>query len=695
MTHPGKVSNETALSHSTLPGPSMKSLVMTLAVATTSLTAPASASETRAIMGSVLTDAANPAEIEAKCDTYMGAIAARRALLENGDGEPSIETTLAAYDQMKALINAGEGEFTLYQQVLGTPELRNAGAACQVRLSTVDSELTLSRPIYERLAAIPADGTDEQARFLLDKVLDQYRRAGVALDDEGRARVQAINEELSQISTEFARNIAEDQRSITAAPEELDGLPADFLAAHPVGEDGLITLTTAYPDFRPVMRYANSDTLRRRFSEVYAQRAWPQNDALLTRMFTLRQELAELLGRPNYATLVLEDKMLDTPEKVETLITDMAAIARPVAERDYARNLEVLQQYRPGADEIRYWESAWLAPKAQEYFYSYDPQEARQYFAYDLVRDGVLKLTEDLFGVTISHWDTPVWHKDVETYEMADADGTVIGRFYFDNHPRPGKYTHANMIPIYPGVPGEADEVPVGALVQNLPKGMHDTGLMEHSDVTTLLHEFGHMLHGLFGGTQQWFGQSGIATEWDFVEAPSQMLENWVYDYDTLATFARNAEGETIPRELVDKMNAARYFNEGVNDMGQLGYSNVSLQFHMQPVPEDLGAATRAWSNEYSLLPMPDYVQFQSAFGHLDGYSAIYYTYRWSKVIADDLFTRFTAEGLRNPATAADYRHAVLDRGGTKPAAELVRDFLGRDVSLDAYRAELAKGLVE
>ncbi|WP_191229039.1 M3 family metallopeptidase [Aurantiacibacter xanthus] len=668
---------------------------MTLAIATTSLTAPASASETRAIMGTILTDAEDPAQIEAKCDRYMDAIEARRALLESATDAPTIQTTLVAYDQMKALINAGQGEFTLYQQVLGTPELRNAGAACQVRLSTIDSELNLSRPIYDRLAAIPTEGADELARSLLGDVLAAYQRAGVALDDEGRARVQAINEELSQISTEFARNIAEDQRGITATPEELEGLPADFLAAHPPGEDGLVTLTTAYPDYRPVMRYANSDALRRRFSEVYAQRAYPQNDPLLKRMFTLRQELAELLGRPNYAALVLEDKMLDTPEKVEKLIADMAAIARPVAERDYARNLEVLQQYRPGATEIRYWESGWLAPKAQEYFYSYDPQEARQYFTYDLVRDGVLKLTEDLFGVTISHWDTPVWHEDVETYEMADADGTVIGRFYFDNHPRPGKYTHANMIPIYPGVPGEAGEVPVGALVQNLPKGMHDTGLMEHGDVTTLLHEFGHMLHGMFGGTQQWFGQSGISTEWDFVEAPSQMLENWVYDYDTLATFARNAQGETIPRELVEKMNAARYFDQGAGDMGQLGYTNVSLQFHMQPVPEDLGAATRGWANEYLMAPMPDYVQFQDAFGHLDGYSAIYYTYRWSKVIADDLFTRFTAEGLRNPQTAADYRRAVLDQGGTKPASELVRDFLGRDVSLDAYREELAKGLVD
>ena len=216
---------------------------------------------------------------------------------------------------------------------------------------------------------------------------------------------------------------------------------------------------------------------------------------------------------------------------------------------------------------------------------------------------------------------------------------------------------------------------------------------MEHSQVTTMLHEFGHMLHGMFGGRQRWFGQSGITTEWDFVEAPSQMLENWVYDYDTLASFAVNAAGEVIPRELVEKMNRARSFNQGMGDMTQLGYTNVSLQFHQTGVPDDLGAATRGWVNQYATIPLPDFVQMQSAFGHLDGYSAIYYTYRWSKVIADDLLTRFTAEGLRDPETALAYRRTVLEPGGTRPAAELVRDFLGRDVTLDAYRAFMERGL--
>src|SRR5690606_6883177 len=199
---------------------------------------------------------------------------------------------------------------------------------------------------------------------------------------------------------------------------------------------------------------------------------YPQNDALLKRMFTLRQELAEILGRPDYATLVLEDKMVDSPAKVQKLLDDMAAAARPASERDYAKNLAVLKELRPGAETIEFWQTGWLSPKVQQKFYDYDRQEARQYFAYDNVRDGILKLTEDLLQVQIRPWDTPRWNEDVETYEMV-SEGKVIGRFYFDSHPRPGKYSHANMVPIRPGVEGVAP--PVAALVMNLPKGDHST----------------------------------------------------------------------------------------------------------------------------------------------------------------------------------------------------------------------------
>jgi len=666
----------------------MRKTIATALLAASALAGGPARADVTDMLGPILADAPDRKVLDDKCSAYLSDIERRRDELAGETGPATVEKTLTRFDEMVGIASAAMGEFTLYQEVMADQDRRDAGADCQVKLSALTSGISLSRPIYERIAAIDSAGLDEETSFYLTKTLGDFERAGVALDEPQRMRVQAINEELAQIGTEFADNIANGRKVVKAKPEELAGVPEDFLAAHPAGDDGLVEISTDYTDYQPVMSYAESDALRRRLSEAYNTRGYPENDPLLKRLFTLRQELAEILGRPNYATLVLEDKMVNTPEKVQSLLDDMAAAARPAAERDYAKNLEILQELEPGATKVEYWQTGWLSPKVQKRFYDYSPQEARQYFAYDNVRDGILKLTEDLFGVEIRPWNTPVWNEDVETYEMVDG-GKVIGRFYFDSHPRPGKYSHGNMIPLRPGVEGEA--VPVGALVMNLPKGDHSTGLMEHADVETFLHEFGHMIHGMFGGTHRWLGQSGVATEWDFVEAPSQMLENWVYDYDTLASFAVNKDGEMIPRDLVEKMNRARYFNLGLGDMTQLGYSNISLQFHQNPVPDDLGAATRAWRDAYAIVPSPDYVQMQDSFGHLDGYSAIYYTYRWSKVIADDLFTRFEAEGLRNPKTANDYRRMVLEPGGTKHAAELVHDFLGRDISLDAYRAELAK----
>jgi len=375
--------------------------------------------------------------------------------------------------------------------------------------------------------------------------------------------------------------------------------------------------------------------------------------------------------------------MLNTPDKVQALLDDMASAAKPAGERDYAKKLAMLQTLQPGATRLQPWDSGYVSNLVQKQSYGYDRQEARKYFTYTKVRDGILKLTEDLFGVDIRPWQTPKWDPLAESYGFYDH-GKLIGRIYFDAHPRDGKYEHANAIPLRYGV-GSA--IPIGVLVFNVPNG-----LMEHSDVVTFLHEYGHLLHHIFGGQKQrWAGQSSFSTEWDFVEAPSQMLENWVYDYDTLKGFGVNAEGQPIPRDLVEKMNRARYFDLGMGDMRQLGLSNIALQYYLRPAPADLGAAAHEYDAKYDLLPPAPGTQPQDSFPHLAGYGAAYYTYRWSVVIADDLFTEFQKNGLHDKATAARYRKLVLQPGGSRPAAELVSSFLGRPISLDAYKAKLAK----
>lgn len=572
--------------------------------------------------------------------------------------------------------------------MLLTTEQRAAGGACAARMAGLSSEISLSRPIYDRLAELDVSEADPANRRLYENTMDAFRRAGVALDGEQRARVQEINARLADLSTEFARNIAEDVRTIEVAPEELAGLPQDFIDAREVGENGMITLTSATPDYVPVMTYAESYDLRRRYSQVYGQRAWPANDDVLRETFTLRDELAQLTGFENYAALQFANRMLNTPDKVENLIEQTNTAARPVAEADYAQLFAMLQELRPGAERIESYQLAWLGPKVQQANYDYDPQEARQYFQHDNVRDGIFDLTEQLFGVEVREWNSPVWHESVGAYELVEDD-EVIGRFYLDSHPRPGKYTRANVVQLYSGSPAEG-EVPVAALVQNMPEG-----LMEHGQVTNFLHEFGHLLHYIFGSRHEMASNSMISVEWDFIEAPSQILENWVYDYDTLATFAVNAEGETIPRELVERMNAVRHFNRGTFEMRQLGLTATSYNYYTQTVPADLGKAAREWRQTYSLVPISPTSEMQAAFGQLDGYGAAYYTYGWSRVIAADMYSRFKAEGLTNPETAADYRRLVLEPGGTKPAAELVSDFVGREISFDAFREDMEQGLPE
>lgn len=644
--------------------------------------------------GQILGNPASAAVIGARCDAYIMEIDRLLAALEGETGPATVAGTLRKYDDINNLILSAGGEFTLYREVSADAARRDAGGACEVRVANANTRLNLSRKVYERLKAIPTARADAATRLYLERSLGGFERAGVSLPPEQRATAQAVQDRIAKAGTAFDREIANGRKTVSADPAELDGLPADFIAAHKPGPDGKITISTDYPDYFPVMAYANSEPLRRRLYEAYMTRAWPQNDANLKALLDLRQGFAALLGRKDHATLALEDKMVNTPAKVESLLAEMSTAARPAAERDYTRKLAIYRLTHPGAERFNAWDNAWLSQQVQKRDFAYDRQEAREYFAYENVRDGILRLTEDLFGVTIRPWRTETWDPAVESYEMLDARGArkgqVIGRFYFDSHPRDGKYSHANMINLRQGVAGRA--IPMGVLVMNFPAGGHATGLMEHSDVETFLHEFGHMLHHLLGGqTIRWAGQSGVSTEWDFVEAPSQMLEEWVYDYDTLARFAVNKDGKVIPRPLVEKMNKARYFDLGMADMRQVALSNISLRLHQAPAPADLGARTRELDAQFNPLPLPPFAQQQASFGHLNGYSAIYYTYRWSKVIADDMFTRFAKAGLRDPATAAAYRAKVLAPGGSKPAAQLVADFLGRPISLDAYKAEMAK----
>jgi thimet oligopeptidase len=522
-------------------------------------------------------------------------------------------------------------------------------------------------------------------------VLRDYRLSGVDRDDATRARITELRRQLVEIGQDFARNIRSDARFVTVKDaKELDGLPADYIARHKPAADGTIHITVEYPDAGPVFNYANSEDLRHRLWMEYNNRGYPKNMAVLDSLLSKRWQLARLLGFETWADYITADKMVGSARNASDFIDRIVDASGPGAAREYQTLLNRKQKDVPGATVVNAWESGYWSEKVRTAEYDFDAQQTRPYFAFDRVKQGVLDVTSTMFGVTYRRVkDAPVWDPSVECYEMVE-NGQVVGRFYLDMHPRANKYSHAAHFRIRTGVRGR--QIPESALVCNLPGGQPgDPGLMEQSDAETFFHEFGHLLHSMFAGRHRWGGIGGVRTERDFVEAPSQMLEEWMRDPKVLATFAKHYQtGEPIPAELVKKMVRANEFAKALGVRRQMVYARTSLTYYdRDPKTVNTTEITKQLTEKYQPFPYVEGTHYQTAFGHLDGYSAVYYTYMWSLVIAKDMFSQFDKTNLLDPKVAARYRQAVLAPGGSKPAAKLVEDFLGRPFNEQAYRAWL------
>jgi len=602
---------------------------------------------------------------------------------ELAEGQVAAESILDEFNQMEIVLDRLASRASLYRNVHPSPVVREAADLCQQNVYALFSRIGLSRPLYDQLDKIEVEQLGPIDRRYLEKMREDFELAGVSQDEATRDRITQLNEEMVKISQAFNRNIREDVRSIEVAAERLEGLPQDYIDAHTPNSEGMVVITTNYPDYLPVMQYAEDDELRLELYKQFRLRGYPDNKEVLENLLAKRYELANLVGFDNYAQYVTSDKMIGSAENAAEFIDRINDIAKPRAAADYDVLLQRLRQNDPDASVVGDWQKTYLEELIKNEVYQLDSQEIRQYFSYDKVRDGIFGLVEDMFSVEIEPWETEAWHSSVETWQIFD-DGELVGQFYLDMHPRDGKYNHAAQFGVREGVRGL--QTPIAALVCNFPGGDGSAGLMEHSQVETFLHEFGHLLHTLFGGHQPRLSLSGVNTERDFVEAPSQMLEEWVWDADTLKTFAADTSDEVIPDTLIDKMRSARDFGRGLWTRHQMYYAALSLNYYNRPPTEvDLDEMMVALQAEYSQFPYVEGTHFYTSFGHLDGYSAIYYTYMWSLVIATDMFNRFEEEGLRNPEVAQSYRENVLAPGGSKDAAELVEDFLGRPYSFEAF----------
>lgn len=572
------------------------------------------------------------------------------------------------------------------------PDADSRGAAEEIvrEISKFSSELLQHRGLYDALTALPDAELDDLERRLVFLQRRDMRRAGVELGPEERDRVRALRQELVAITQDFARNIRDDVRSISIDPAELGGLPEDYVRAHPPGPDGKVTITTDYPDYIPFMSYAKSSRARQALMRASNTRAVPANLEVLDRMLTKRHELAQVLGYRTYADYATEDKMIETSKAAREFIDRALDATREAAATEKKRLLRRKQREGlPGADVLEDYEISYLTERVKAEELAFDARAVRPYFEYRRVKDAILEVNSELFGLAFTKVEDDLWHHSVESYDVA-VDGVHAGRISLDMFPREGKFKHAACFGYRPGVGGK--QLPHYVLVCNFPDPDAQSGpaLMDHREVVTFFHEFGHLVHSIVRGRIPWV-RLGQVAEWDFVEAPSQFLEEWIYDYGVLRRFAKHVEtGEPISEELVNRLREARDFGRGVFVQRQLFFSAISLEYHDRD-PKDLDTTKLLFelAERYSPSRVDPESRFQASFGHLEGYTAVYLTYLESKVIALDFLNGFP-DGLMDPVRAKRYRDTVLAAGGTKPAQSLVQDFLGRPFSFEGFRDWLA-----
>jgi thimet oligopeptidase len=626
----------------------------------------------------------------AECHDHIEAAKRLLGQVLAAPGPRTVDNTLEPYNTLAIHLGNAGLKAALLSEVHPDPAFRATAEQCVRDVSSAQTEISQNPALYAALSGLDISGADEVTRRMVAHTLRDFRRTGVDKDVATRNRLRDLSDAMTATGLEFDKNIREDVRTVKLDPAQLEGLPDDYVKAHPPGPDGKVTITTDSPDFIPFRAYAEDAAARKSLYLASLNRGHPRNDEVLRQLLAQRKEFATTLGYQDWADYDTEPRMIRSGRAARDFIEKITRAADRRAHHDYAELLACKRKDDPEAERIEDWEKWFYADKVKRERYAFDSQAVRPYFEFTQTRDGLLAITARMYGIEYRPVpDAPRWDASVDVYDVVDAAGK-LGRIYLDLHPRDGKYKHAAEFPITSGIGGV--QLPEGALICNFPDPKNGEALMSHEEVVTMFHEFGHLMHNIFGGKQRWALFSGVATEWDFVEAPSQMFEEWAWDPAVLATFAKHKDTkQPIPAELVKRMRRAHEFGKGSDARQQMFYAALSLGLHQErdPANIDFPSYTKDVQARYGVFPFVEGTHFCDNFGHLNGYGASYYTYMWSLVIAKDLLTAFKTSGLMDPATDQRYRDRVLGPGGSKDAAMLVRDFLGRDYDFTAYEAWL------
>jgi thimet oligopeptidase len=571
-------------------------------------------------------------------------------------------------------------------------KVRRMADAVDRRTSRLGIGLAARQDIFQAYKDVAAKGeqlTGEDKKLLAETIRG-YERSGMGLPQAERDRLNQIRQKLSDLSQTFAKNLREVNDSLELDPSQLAGLPQSYIDGLEKTPSGKVKVTLDYPSYGPFMDLAQDSDLRRQLYMKYGSRAAARNLPILTEVLKLRQELAKVLGYQSYAHYAIEDRMARTPDKVQAFLTRLKDLLQGGAQAEEARMVEEKRLDDPAAAAVPAWDRAFYATRLQKRLYDLDDEKVRQYFPVDTVVEGTLQVYQNLLGLRFSELPAQAWSPDVRLFQIEDgASGRRIGHFFLDLYPRPGKYNHMAAFTLLQGreLPDGSYRQPVSAMVGNFTKAAPgQPSLLLHSEVETFFHEFGHLMHQTLTEAR-YTDFSGSRVARDFVEAPSQMLENFVWQPSVLAKLSGHWKDpkQKLPQALLDKMLAAKNFNRAKAELGQVALATLDLVYNVMTGPVDpMAVMARIWQDLGLPAPVPG-TAFPANFGHLMGYAAGYYGYLWSRVYAQDIFSRFEKEGIDNPAVGMSYRREILQTGSSRDEAESLKAFLGRDPDEAAF----------
>jgi oligopeptidase A len=553
--------------------------------------------------------------------------------------------------------------------------------------------------------------TGERKRYL-ENTLKDFKLSGAELEGEAREEFKELNLKLSQLSQKFSNNVVDSKFDlIIKNAEDLSGLPEDLIqaAALKAKENGIESawvFNLDYPSYGPFMKFSDNAALRKTLYTEYLTRASAgkkskknellDNEPLILDIFAVKARKAKLLGFPSYADLSLQMKMAESPKQVTEFLIRLAEKARALAEKEYAELVSFqksinYQNTENNSDKILPWDTAYLSEKLRKEKYDFDTNLTKPYFELNATIEGMFNIAKTLYSIDFQKVENiEVWHEDVSVYQVLEKDGSIIGTFYMDLYPREVKRSGAWVMPLVDAAvnPSGKKIKPQCTLVCNLTKPQlepaYSPSLLTHLEVLTLFHEFGHALHHLLSNVEL-SPMAGTNVEWDFVELPSQLNENFVWQKESLSTFAKHYEtAEPIPADLLDKMLAARNFNEGLSCLRQIEFALFDLHIYMseqESLPEPPNVTYLRIARKYNLIDPSDLVCFPNSFSHIfaGGYSSGYYSYKWAEVLEADAFSRFQNEGVLNPTVGAEYRKNILEKGDSEAPLSLFKAFMGRE----------------